>query len=122
MAKAKRMTFKLATVTLMALSLSSCVPPLWFISDAGASYGTRQKLTFMNLSQRGSTYYQDLSDFIDSFNDTDIAKSLNVYVKGEGINFWDYWDKVNLSISGGDAPDIYLQAVSTTPTRKKYLC
>jgi len=121
MAKTKRMTFKLAAVGLMALSLSSCVPPLWFISDAGASYGTRQKLTFMNLSQRGSTYYQDLSDFIDSFNETDIAKSLNVYVKGEGINFWDYWDKVNLSISGGAAPDIYLQAVSTIPTRKKYL-
>jgi ABC-type glycerol-3-phosphate transport system substrate-binding protein len=121
MVNKKKTLLKLFALGMIITSLSSCVPPLWFIKDNGTSYGTRQKLVFMNLSQRGSTYYSDLADFVDSFNETEIAKSLNVYVKPEGINFWDYWDKVNLSISGGDAPDIYLHAVSTTPTRKKYL-
>lgn len=103
--------------------LSACKPPLWFIEDDTNSkeYKDRQQLVFAHQWQRGSANYNDFNNLIKTFNDSDIAKELNVYIKGDGINFWDYWDKVNLSISGGKAPDIFIHAVSSTPTRLNLL-
>lgn len=104
---------------LSVLSLSSCKPPLWFIKDDSnsSSYKDRQQLVFTHLWQRGSKDYSSINDMIKKFNESDIAKELNVYVKGDGINFWDYWDKVNLSISAGSAPDIFIHTISNAPTR-----
>lgn len=102
-----------------SLLLTSCKPPLWFIEDdgGGSQYKDRQQLVFTHLWQRGSTNYTEINNLIKAFNETEAAKELNVYVKGDGINFWDYWTKVDLSISGGSAPDIFIHAVSSTPTR-----
>ena len=66
-------------------------------------------------------HYWRNNDMIEEFNESEIAEELNVYVRGNGINFWDYWEKVNLSISGGNAPDIFLHAVSSTPLRLSHL-
>lgn len=115
---------KFATILAFGMaitSLSSCKPPLWFIKDDQniTQYKDRQQLVFTHLWQRGSTDYPAVNAMIKKFNESDIAKELNVYVKGDGINFWDYWDKVNLSISGGSAPDIFIHAISSSPTRMK---
>lgn len=102
--------------------LSACTPPTWFISkENNGAYADRQQLVFTHLWQRGATGYKEINGLINEFNESEIAKELNVFVKGDGINFWDYWDKVNLSISGGSAPDIFIHAVSSTPTRLPYL-
>ncbi len=101
--------------------LSSCTPPLWFIDkDDDGSYSERQQLSFYHLWQRGATGYSDINNLIKSFNESDVAKKYNVYVKGNGVNFWDYWDKVNLAISGGTAPDIFLHTISDAPLRSRY--
>ena len=83
-----------------SLLLTSCKPPLWFIEDDGGGnqYKDRQQLVFTHLWQRGSTNYTEINNLIKAFNETEAAKELNVYVKGDGINFWDYWTKVDLSI------------------------
>lgn len=101
--------------------LASCKPPLWFIpKDDAADYGERQQLIFYHQWQRGATGYAEINGIIKEFNASDIAKKYNVAIKGNGVNFWDYWDKVNLAISGGSAPDIYLHTVSDAPLRARY--
>lgn len=110
-----------SSLLLLPLLLSSCTPPLWFIEkEDSADYGERQQLTFYHLWQRGATGYNDVNNLIKEFNASDAAKKYNVYVKGNGVNFWDYWDKVNLAISGGTAPDIYLHTVSDVALRSRY--
>ena len=115
----KKILKRSLTILVSSLMLTSCTPPLWFIKDDTGSnnYKDRQQLVFTHLWQRGSTNYTEINNLIKKFNESDIAKELNVYVKGDGINFWDYWTKVDLSISGGNAPDIFIHAVSSTPTR-----
>lgn len=104
-----------------ALFITACKPPLWFIDqEDNSQYGERQQIIFTHLWQKGADYYTEINNMIKKFNESEEAKKLNVFVKGNGINFWDYWDKVNNSISGGQAPDIYIHAVSTAPTRLKY--
>lgn len=101
--------------------LASCKPPLWFIpKDDAVDYGERQQLIFYHQWQRGATGYAEINGIIKEFNASDIAKKYNVAIKGNGVNFWDYWDKVNLAISGGSAPDIYLHTVSDAPLRARY--
>ena len=114
----KKTTLLLA---ILATICTSCKPPLLFLPDETEQYGERQELVFTHLWQRGDPYYKKVNDMIKAFNDTDIAKELNVYVKGDGTNFWDYWTKVNLSISGGSAPDIFIHEVSSMPTRIGHL-
>jgi len=117
----KKLKFVIALLV-GTLGLTSCSPPLWFMETEDISdYSGRQQLIFDHLWQRGADYYNEVNDLINSFNESDIAKELNVYVKGNGINFWDYWDKVNLSISGGTSPDIYIHCISSVPTRLKNL-
>ena len=114
-------TFIKASLLLLPLLLSSCTPPLWFIEkEDPTDYGERQQLTFYHLWQRGATGYNDINNLIKEFNASEAAKKYNVYVKGNGVNFWDYWDKVNLAISGGTAPDIYLHTVSDVALRSRY--
>ena len=118
----KRKVLSFLTIALCTTLLSSCKPPLWFIDDAGGNqYKDRQQLVFTHLWQRGSADYTRINEVINTFNESEVAKELNVYVKGQGINFWDYWDKVNLSFNSGSAPDIFLHAVSSTPTRLNQL-
>lgn len=101
--------------------LASCKPPLWFIpKDDVVDYGERQQLIFYHQWQRGATGYAEINGLIKEFNASDVAKKYNVAIKGNGVNFWDYWDKVNLAISGGSAPDIYLHTVSDAPLRARY--
>lgn len=101
--------------------LASCKPPLWFIpKDDAVDYGERQQLIFYHQWQRGATGYAEINGLIKEFNASDVAKKYNVAIKGNGVNFWDYWDKVNLAISGGSAPDIYLHTVSDAPLRARY--
>ena len=116
----RKATLRLGLLFLPAL-LSSCTPPLWFIEKEDTTdYSERQKLTFYHLWQRGATGYTEINDLIKEFNKSEAATKYNVYVQGNGVNFWDYWDKVNLAISGGTAPDIYLHTVSDAPLRAKY--
>ena len=112
--------FTLLFITLATLC-SSCKPPLLFLPEENNEYETRQQLIFTHLWQRGDPYYKKVNDMIKTFNDSEIAQELNVYVKGDGTNFWDYWTKVNLSISGGSAPDIFIHEVSSMPTRIRHL-
>ena len=106
----------------LATICSSCKPPLIFLpDDETVNYENRQELIFTHLWQRGDPYYKKVNDLIKAFNETEIAQELNVYVKGDGTNFWDYWTKVNLSISGGSAPDIFIHEVSSMPTRIRQL-
>lgn len=106
----------------ISLTIASCSPPLWFLKDqGGTTYTDRQQLVFTHMWQRGNADYEMINDMIEKFNESEIAEELNVYVRGNGINFWDYWEKVNLSISGGNAPDIFLHAVSSTPLRLSHL-
>lgn len=115
----KRKVAGLLTVLLCTTLLTSCKPPLWFIKDdtGSSNYKDRQQLVFTHLWQRGSANYTDVNNMIKKFNESNIAKELNVFVKGDGINFWDYWSKVDLAISGGSSPDIFIHAVSSAPTR-----
>lgn len=119
----KRRHFSFLSLLLFTCLLTSCKPPLWFIKDetGGKNYKDRQQLVFTHLWQRGSSNYTEINGMIKKFNESDIAKELNVYVKGDGINFWDYWSKVDLAISGGSAPDIFIHAISSTPTRMNQL-
>ena len=106
----------------LATICSSCKPPLIFLpDDETVNYENRQELIFTHLWQRGDPYYKKVNDLIKAFNESEIAQKLNVYVKGDGTNFWDYWTKVNLSISGGSAPDIFIHEVSSMPTRIRQL-
>ena len=106
----------------LATICTSCKPPLLFLpEEENMNYENRQTLLFTHLWQRGDPYYKKVNDLIKAFNESDIAKELNVYVKGDGTNFWDYWTKVNLSISGGSAPDIFIHEVSSMPTRRNHL-
>lgn len=109
-------------LSFISLTIASCSPPLWFLKDqGGTTYTDRQQLVFTHMWQRGNADYEMINDMIEKFNESEIAEELNVYVRGNGINFWDYWEKVNLSISGGNAPDIFLHAVSSTPLRLSHL-
>ncbi len=115
---------KVLLMGITALTLcTACKPPLWFIEEEENKdqYKDRQQLVFTHLWQRGSANYKDINNLITNFNNSDIAKELNIFVKGDGTNFWDYWTKVNLSISGGSAPDIFIHEVSSMPTRQKQL-
>lgn len=107
----------LSTFSILA---TACTPPLWFIDNDQPQYANRETLVFNHQWQRGAVGFREVNDVITKFNESEEAKRLNVAVKGNGINFWDYWDKTDLSLHGGTGPDIYLHTVQNLAVREKY--
>lgn len=114
--------YNLIIVILLAFVLSACsiklLPPIVNWDGDGTSnntdYSNREKLSFYHLWARGDKSYSLILKLINEFNDSEVAEKANVYVVGSGINFWDYWTKVDNLISGGTPPDIFLNALDQT--------
>ena len=111
---------KILSILFFSIACSACTPPLWFIPNDQPEYPDRENLIFNHQWQRGNTGYTKITSLITQFNESDIATELNIAIKGNGINFWDYWDKTNLSLQGGTGPDIYMHTVQDVATRQTY--
>lgn len=67
-----------------------------------AQYADRIEINFWHQSPVGSESYSGVRSIIRTFNDS----QENYFVKGVGINFWDYWDRINVAIASDNAPDL----------------
>lgn len=87
---------KIALITMMLLSV--------FIISAcnREDIGDRVEIEFWHQSPVGSDSYSGMRSVIREFNESQDE----YFVRGTGINFWDYWDKVNIAIASGNAPDL----------------
>ena len=64
--------------------------------------GDRTVIEFWHVSPVGSDSYSGMRRIIRDFNESQDE----YFVRGTGINFWDYWDKINIAIASNTAPDI----------------
>lgn len=64
--------------------------------------GDRIEIEFWHQSPVGSDSYSGVRRIIREFNESQD----DYFVRGTGINFWDYWDRVNIAIASGNAPDL----------------
>ncbi len=83
----------LSMILLVTITLSAC---------GSDEYSDRIEIEFWHQSPVGSDSYSGLRRIIREFNE-----SQDEYVvRGTGINFWDYWDRVNIAIASNNAPDL----------------
>lgn len=111
---------------LTALLLAGCsfklLPPLVAIDssvDNTVDCTTRETLNFYHLFPRGDSGYPMINGIISAFNASEAAAELEVCIKGNGVNFWDYWSRVDNSISGNTAPDIFLHTLDDSVFRAR---
>ena len=71
-------------------------------------------INFWHMHPVGDDGYQGMRALIKRFNDTN---DKNIIVKGTGLGFWDYGEKLNTSLSGGNAPDIGLSTLDDVAYR-----
>ncbi len=88
----------LALFVLLAFSLSACG---WFSDDEEVPEG-RIEISFWHMSPVGGDSYSGMRRIIREFNES----QEQYFVRGTGINFWDYWDRINVAIAARNAPDI----------------
>lgn len=62
----------------------------------------RIEIDFWHMSPVGADGFTEMRQIITNFNESQDE----VFVKGTGFSFWDYWDKINIAISSRTAPDI----------------
>ncbi|VEU83315.1 extracellular solute-binding protein [Acholeplasma hippikon] len=72
-------------------------------------------IDFWHMSPVGSPSFSPMKQIINEFNDSQDK----YFVKGTGFSFWDYWDKISLSISGRTAPDLGLSTIDDVYGRAK---
>jgi len=75
--------------------------------------GDRTEINFWNISPVGSESYSGMRRIIRDFNESQDA----YFVRSTGINFWDYWDRVNVAIASGNAPDVALHTIDNVVLR-----
>jgi hypothetical protein len=92
----------LHSVVFGTLILSGCsfklLPPLVAIdssTDTTVDCTTRETLNFYHLFPRGDSGFPMINGIISAFNASEEAAELSVCVKGNGVNFWDYWSRVH---------------------------
>lgn len=73
----------------------------------------RIQIDFWHMSPVGSDGYSEMKALITAFNDSQDE----IYVKGTGFSFWDYWDKISISVSGGQPPHIGLNTIDDVVSR-----
>lgn len=91
-------TWIVSLLLLMTLSLSACG---WFGDDDETPDG-RIEITFWHMSPVGSDAYPGTRRIIRAFNESQDK----YFVRGTGLNFWDYWDRIGVAIAANNAPDI----------------
>ncbi len=87
---------KIALITLMLITvftLAAC---------NREDIGDRIEIEFWHMSPVGSESYSGMRRIVREFNES----QEEYFVRGTGINFWDYWDRVNIAIASGNAPDV----------------
>ena len=118
-------------VSLLSLLLTGCnwirlTPPqvnwdnLWGSEvEAIVPCDDRQELNFYHLFPRGDGGYATIVRIINAFNASPEASAAGVCVKGNGVNFWDYWSRVDNALSTNTAPDIFLHQLDESAFRAK---
>lgn len=71
-------------------------------------------IDFWHMHPVGDDGYQGMRALIKRFNDTN---DKNIRVKGTGLGFWDYGEKLSTALSGGNAPDIGLSTLDDVAYR-----
>lgn len=84
--------FTLIAITFLSIVLISCNK-----KDDG-----KITINFWHMSPVGSESYTGMKKIINDFNESQDE----FVVKGMGFSFWDYWDKISISVSSKTAPDI----------------
>ncbi|MBM3909713.1 MAG: extracellular solute-binding protein, partial [Firmicutes bacterium] len=79
----------------------------------------RQELNFYHLFPRGDAGFATIARIINAFNSSDEASDAGVCIKGNGVNFWDYWSRVDNALSTNTAPDIFLHQLDESSFRAK---
>jgi len=83
----------------LALSISFFAEPVvirfWHVYDAGVSQET-------------------INQIVAEFNENHEGK---IKVESLGISFWDYWDKIRVSIAAKQEPDVFLHDLGNVPMR-----
>lgn len=102
----------LLLVFVFGFGLVACTKPE--NGDGPGDDGEKVQVDFWHMSPVGETSYQGMRALIREYNETNTD---NVYVKATGIGFWDYGEKLNISMAGGNAPDIGLSTLDDVPYR-----
>lgn len=79
----------------------------------------REELNFYHLFPRGDAGFATIVRIINAFNSSDEASDAGVCIKGNGVNFWDYWSRVDNALSTNTAPDIFLHQLDESSFRAK---
>lgn len=88
------------------LFLTACKP------DESAG---KVQIDFWHMSPVGSPSFSAMRTIVTDFNNSQDK----YFVKGTGFSFWDYWDKINLSVSARTAPDVGLSTIDDVYGRAK---
>lgn len=79
----------------------------------------REELNFYHLFPRGDGGFATIVRIINAFNASADASAAGVCIKGNGVNFWDYWSRVDNALSTNTAPDIFLHQLDESSFRAK---
>ncbi len=71
------------------------------------------EIIYWHQSPVASDSFSATKNLITEFNESQDV----YYVRGIGINFWDYWDKINIAIASKTAPDIGLHTIDNVQLR-----
>jgi multiple sugar transport system substrate-binding protein len=122
---------KIFTFTVLSTLLTGCswvrlVPPRVNWDDLWGSEvpvivpcNDRQELNFYHLFPRGDGGFATIVRIINAFNASPEASAAGVCIKGNGVNFWDYWSRVDNALSTNTAPDIFLHQLDESAFRAK---
>lgn len=97
--------FSLLLVFLFSVTLVACNG-----DDEGKGKIT---ITFWHTTPMGDPGYAEISKLVKEFNESQDE----IYVKHVGYSFWDYWDKLDIVVAGGKAPDIGLNTLDDAKSR-----
>lgn len=81
--------------------------------DNDDGQGDRIEIEFWHQSPVGSESYSGMRRIIRTFNDSQD----DYFVKGVGINFWDYWDRINVAIASGNVPNLGYHTIDNVVLR-----
>ena len=127
----KPIIHKVAGLSLLSTLLAGCswvrlLPPRVDWDDQwGSEVPTivpcddREELNFYHLFPRGDAGFATIVRIINAFNASEAASEAGVCVKGNGVNFWDYWSRVDNALSTNTAPDIFLHQLDESAFRAK---
>lgn len=100
----------LVMLTMLAM-LAATVVPMAAMAEEPV------KITYWHIFPQGDVFYEVHNAMIEEFN----ASQSEVYVEDVGLGFFDFLDKINVALAGGEGPDVAFSGDVQTHASKQVL-